>query len=133
MTTPQVYLAEIVVYDPSLPGTRTLRYATRGFVTGPAETPANTFYDERLSQPAALKRDIFSAGTTQGASRVGYGDLLLLNGDGALDALRDYGVDGRVLTIRKGLPGAAYPSGFPVDFVGTMDTAEFITHVLRDA
>lgn len=132
-----LYIAELVAYDPGVPGTVTLRYATgRGFVTGPAETPANTFYDGRIAQPALITRDLFGSGTTFGKSRVGFGDLVLLNGDGELDALRTYGFDGRAITIRRGEPGAAYPGGFTTVLVATMDVPEFgidtVTIKLRD-
>jgi hypothetical protein len=135
--TPPLYLAEIIAYDPALGTTTTLRYSTgRGFVTGPAETPANTFYDPRILQPAVIRRDCFTAGASRGRSRVGYGDLVLLNGDGALDDLLTYGFDGRAITIRRGAEGAAYPSGFTTVLVGTILTAEFthdrITFKLRD-
>lgn len=127
-----VFLAEVVAYDPAIPGTRTLRYSSgQGHVTGPAESPASTFYDPRMKQPALVKRDLFQSGTTQGRSRVGYGDLVLLNGDGALDELIEYGFDGRAITIREGRPGAAYPSGFSTVLVGTMEQAEFSVSEVR--
>ncbi|MEX2281797.1 MAG: hypothetical protein WEE89_04895 [Gemmatimonadota bacterium] len=121
------YLVELVAYDPGLPGTTTLRYSTKGHVTGPAETPANTFYDPRVVQPATIRRLLFSEGTTQGRSKVALGDLILANDDGELDGLIDYGVDGRAITIRRGLPGAAYPAGFPVALVTTMEQLEVNT------
>jgi hypothetical protein len=120
-----IYLAELVVYDPSTMGTTTLRYATgNGFITGASETPASTWYDGRLQQPGAIKRDLFASGTTQGRSRVGYGDLVLLNGDGALDSLLTYGWSGRAVTIRRGTVGAAYPGGFATIFAGTAEQCE---------
>lgn len=131
-----VYTAEVVVYDPSLPGERTLYYSTRGFATTPAATPASTYFDGCLKQPAIMRRDLFASGSTSGRSRVGFGDLVLSNPGGALDALLDYGFDGRALTIRQGVFGAAYPSAWLTVFVGTMQSAEFsgttVTIKLRD-
>jgi hypothetical protein len=132
-----LFLAELVVWDPSLGTTRILRYASGvGFVTGAAETPASTWYDARIQQPATMRRDCFDLATTRGESRVGFGNLVLLNGDGALDALLDYSFDGWPITIRQGSPGAAYPSGFTTLLVGTMNQAEFnnntVTISLRD-
>lgn len=119
--TSALYLVEIVAYDPSLGATRTLRYATGlGHTTGPAESPANTFYDPRIKQPAVMKRTMFGEGTTRGRSTINYGDLELLNGDGELDDLVLYGVDGRAITIRRGAVGAAYPGGFSTDLSATM-------------
>ncbi len=115
-----LYLAELVVYDPGLPGTKTLYYATQGFTTQPSETPANTFYDGRIAQAIAVRRDAFAPGTTMGRSQVSVGDLVLNNADGGLDGLLAYGTDGRAITIRRGQPGAAYPSGFTTIFAGTM-------------
>jgi hypothetical protein len=132
-----LYLAEIVAYDPGVPGAVTLRYATRGFVTGPAETPANTIYDYRLKQPVNVTRDCFASGTTSGASRVGFGDLVLLNPDGVLDALAGYGFDGRAVTIRHATADSpAFPGDFTTVFVGTMEQAtcgmDEVTIRLRD-
>jgi hypothetical protein len=137
MSDETLWLAEITVYDPGIPGTTVLRYATgRGHVTGPAETPASTYYDARIAQPAAMSRTAFAAGATQGGSTLGYGDLVLINEDGALDGLLAYGFDGRPITIRRGSPGAAYPSGFPVWLTGTMQqpevTTSTVTIKLRD-
>jgi hypothetical protein len=130
------YIAELTVYDPAIAGIRTLRYSTVGFATRPTESPPDTHYDERLLQPAVLRREMFSAGATQGRSRVGYGDLVLANGDGALDALVGYGFDGRPITIRRGDVGAVYPSGYTTVLVGTMAGVEVnfatITVKLRD-
>lgn len=120
-----LYLCELTVYDPSIGGLTTLRYATgNGFITTGSETPASTWYDGRLQQPAAIKRDLFASGTTQGRSRVGYGDLVLLNGDGNLDTLLTYGWSGRSVIVRRGAVGAAYPGGFATVFSGTAEQCE---------
>jgi hypothetical protein len=130
------YTAEIEAYDPGLPGVRNLYFANVGFSSKPSDTPANTHFDERIKQAALLRRDLFDALTTSGRSRTGYGDLVLGNGDGALDALIGYGFDGRAITIRQGTPGAAYPSGYTTLLVGTMEQVEVgretVTVKLRD-
>src|SRR3990167_2413184 len=116
-----LYLAEVTVYDPWLPVERTLYYSTgKGYTTSPSETPASQYFDARIKQPAVLRRDMFAAGTTQGRTRICFGDLILINDDGGLDGLLEYSFDGRAITIRQGEPGAAYPSGFTTVFVGTM-------------
>lgn len=97
------FLLEIVGYDSGLPGTRTLRYATGdGYITEPTDAPANTYYDARVRQPLLMSRTMFAPRTTRGRSTFGLGDLELLNGDGALDDLINYGFDGRLLTVRRG-------------------------------
>lgn len=120
-----IYLAEITAYDPAISGERVLRYSTDGFVTAPTETPPDTFYEPRIQQPALMRRDAFSGNTTGGESRVGYGEMVLVNNDGGLDGLMDYGFDGRRVTLHLGEPGAAYPSGFTTVLTGTMEQATF--------
>jgi len=117
-----IYLVEITAYDPGIAGTRVLRYCTgAGYTTGPADTQANTYYEPRVIQPGTIKQDMFSNGTTGGASRTGYGEIVLANQDGALDGLLNYGLDGQQVVVRGGLPGAAYPAGFAVLLTGTME------------
>lgn len=126
-----LYLAELTVYDAGIPGTRVLRYSSGlGFVTKPTETPADEYYAARIKQPALVKRDLFQSGTTQGQSRVGYGDLVLINDDGALDGLLEYGFDGRQIVIRQGSPGAAYPNGFLTVLNGTMEQVDVNSSVV---
>ena len=49
----QIYVAEITAYDPAISGTRVLRYCTgTGYTTGAADSPAHTFYEPRIEQPA---------------------------------------------------------------------------------
>lgn len=102
MSGPLFYLAVMDVYDPDVTAVRTLYFANRGYVTTPDETPANTVFDARIKQPAAMSRDCWSANRTGGPSRAGYGDLVLLNGDGELDFLLYCGVDGRAVTLYQG-------------------------------
>lgn len=125
------YLVEIVAYDPSGPGTVTLRYSTIGKTTGPAETPANTFYDARLQEPGVIRRAIAEGRELFGAARISVGEVVLQNLDGALDALATYGFDGRTRTLRQGVPGAAYPSGYTTVDVGTMDDVEVTRKQVR--
>ena len=72
-----IYLAELTVYDLSLGAERTLRYSTGlGYRTTPAETPADTICQPRIQQPSLIRRDAFDGGTTFGASRMGYGEMV---------------------------------------------------------
>lgn len=122
----QIYLAELTAFDPAVGNTRVLRFATgQGFVTAPTETPANSFFDPRIITPATLSLDVVADGKTFGQSAVGVGELVLNNADGGLDALIDYGFDGRSLILRLGDDEAAYPSGFTTVLVGTMERVEF--------
>jgi hypothetical protein len=122
---PQVYLAECSVFDPAISGVRVLYFSTgAGFTTRPTETPPNVTFRPLVLQPAFVRRDLFSEGTTLGRSRIGYGDLVLNNEDGALDALIDYGFDGRPVVIRVGPPEGSYPGAFSTVLTGSMEQPE---------
>lgn len=132
----KVQLVEITAYDPGTSSTVTLRYCTgTGYVTGPADTPANATYLPRVSNPGNFTRNIFSAGKTGGASQVGYGAVVLVNTDGGLDDLGDYAFGGRACTIKEVEHDAAYSTAVTL-FVGTLEQAEWsmnnITLRLRD-
>lgn len=123
-----IYLAHVTVYDPALPGERVLRYSTgAGFVTGtdaarrPAGVAAHVHYAPRIKQPAAMRRDCFSRGATGGASQVGYGELVLVNTDGALDGYLDYGLDGRPVEIIVGHMSPWQAPTFSTVLKGTME------------
>jgi len=103
---------------------------------------APDYYWPRLSQPLSFRRDIYAAATTGGASRVSYGEMRLVNLDGGLDYLRDYGLDGqpvRMLIGRAGDalsdPGEAYDTFEPL-IVGRVQRVlfeiGFVTVILRD-
>lgn len=136
-TLPFIYLAEITAYDPATSAEVVLRYSTgRGFITAAADTPATTPYEPVIEQAVEIVRSIFAPGTTQGQSKIGFGDLVLLNPDGELDVLLPYSFDGRSVVIKRGLASATTLVSFTTIFVGTMEQAEFdvarITIKLRD-
>lgn len=123
----QIVLADIDCYDPALPGVRTLRYATQGYVSRAADSPANTYYEGRIQQPANVQRTLFGANATSGISQIGYGNLVLTNLDGALDGLLEYSFAGRAITIRLGevLPNSAGVPTWTTVLKGVMEQAEF--------
>lgn len=135
-----VYAVEVTAYDPSLPGTRVLYYCTHNFATTPTDTPASTIFTAAMVQPALITRSMFSDGTTMGRATAGYGEVVLSNNDGSLDALLTYGLDGRSIVIRRAqivdasLP--AYPSGWTPVLSATMDLPDLnvrtLTLRLRD-
>lgn len=98
-----IWLAHLTVYDPGLPGLRTLYFSSQGYTTGGSNLPpggsAHIAYDPRISQPAVMRRDCFDRGTTGGESSVGYGALELVNLDGGLDFLANMGLDGQPLSL----------------------------------
>jgi hypothetical protein len=97
-----LYLIDLESYDDtaSPPGVEVLRFGSHGYATKPSDTLANTFYEPRLKVPANYQRALFgNDGTTQGQQSIGIGETVLIGNDGALDYLRDRGLDGRKLTI----------------------------------
>lgn len=119
-----IWLAHLTVYDPTLPGLRTLYFSSQGFTSGATPPPggvAHTAYEPRIQQPAVLRRDCFDRGTTGGESRVGYGALELVNLDGGLDYLADLGIDGQPISL---ILGSMARNGAPVwetVLVGTVE------------
>lgn len=134
----QIITADIDVYDPALPGVRTLRYATQGYTTGASGTPAHTHYEGRIQQPANIDRNCFSAKRTTGRSQIGYGNMMLVNNDGGLDALLNYSFAGRPITIKLGevLPNSGGVPTWVTIIKGTMEQAELswrnVTILVRD-
>lgn len=95
-----VVTAEISAYDSTIPGAVTLRYSTHGYVSGPSESPANTYWDNRIIQGGNFQRTMFSDQQTFGSTQLGYGELVLANFDGGLDGLLGYDFGGRQIIIR---------------------------------
>lgn len=130
-----IYLVEIVAAIDAAGTTTTLRYCSQPYTTKPSDTPANTYYDDRIVNPASISRTLYSNGTTSGASRVNYGAVELSNVDGGLDYILPYSFDGRSLVIKIGNEGDAY-SAFTTILNGTMEQVEFtfskVTILARD-
>lgn len=122
----QIYVAELTVYDPAISGTRVLRYCTgTGYTTGSADSPAHTFYEPRIEQPANMQRSLATGAASRGASRVGFGELVMVNIDGGLDGLVDYGFDGRPITIKLGTVRPWQAPVWTTVLQGTMARADF--------
>lgn len=117
-----IYLVEVAAYTGS--SAEVLRFCTgTGYTTGPADTPANTFYEPRVEHPGLFRQDMFSPGATYGGSSGGYGEIVLVNTDGGLDGFVDYGFDGRPCIVKQGVAGADY-STFATVITGTVEQAE---------
>lgn len=130
-----IYLVEIVAAIDAAGTTTTLRYSSQSYTTKPSDTPANTFYDDRIVNPASISRTLYSNGTTSGASRVNYGAVELTNVDGGLDSILNYSFVGRSLVIKIGNADNNY-STFTTILNGTMEQVEFtfskVTILARD-
>lgn len=123
------YIAEMTVATDAAGTTEVVRLAAGRYNTKPSDSPANTHYIPRLSQPGLVRRDMFASGRTSGASSVGYGELQIVNPDGVMDYLMPYAFDGRPLTIKFGDPDGAY-SSFITVLAGTMEQADFDERVV---
>jgi len=101
------YLVEMTVYDPAISGTRVLYFSTHDYTTRPTDTPPNQHYMPLVSQPGNYEEAMFASGKTFGASTLGFGEVRLANTTGSpgtggpLDALIDYGFDGRTIVFKK--------------------------------
>lgn len=127
-----IYVVELQYLDTADSTLKTAYYATEGFASKPSATPANVYFAPRVIDPALIRRDLFDVGTTGGASRIGYGELVLDNTDGALDVFNTWAVDGRTLRIRViANADAAYPSASVMLFTGTMEQAEVSASTVR--
>lgn len=122
----RTYLVEITVYDKISLAEKTLYYCggRRGFITEPSDTPANQEYEPRLLVPLIFSQSLYSNGQFSGESIPGYGAIVIINADGALDDFINYAVDGRRCVVKLGSPDFSY-SDFGVVFDGTMESIEF--------
>jgi hypothetical protein len=96
------YLLEIGAHDGTNP--LTLRVSSAnfgGFMTGPNDTPADTFYPDGIIDPGYVSRHLFAEGRTLGRSEVGYGDIVISNASGAFDGWLNYGFDGRAVVLKR--------------------------------
>jgi hypothetical protein len=122
-------------YDPDGAAVVDLYYSTHGFTSEPGDTPANTHYAARLKKAYQFQRSLFEVGKLSGRSIPGVGSIVLLNRDGGLDALADYGWGGR--RVRVWLGGTDFDlDDFGLIFDGTAEGIELgdgeIKIVLRD-
>lgn len=129
------YLVILKPYNLATSSEVTLYYSGEGFITKPTDTPANTLFEPRLVEPISFSRSMFSSGRIGGFSVPGFGELILTNADGGLDAFATYAWDGRSVEVRVGEDGAAYQYYFTI-FTGQARTVEFddlfIRVILRD-
>jgi hypothetical protein len=120
----EIILVDIGAHTGSAPVT--LRFATQGYVTSATDSPAHTYYENRVQQPGNIQRSVFDRGTTFGQSQVSYGEVLLVNSDGALDYLLPYGFAGFPITITRGVMQENYSTPvWSTVLVGTMDSVDF--------
>lgn len=92
-------LCEVGYYnDDTGAGTRYL--SNLGYATEASDTPANVYYDDRITRTPDFNREIQNI--FGGITRYGFGDIELDNSDGRLDSWLLDGFDGRVLKLYIG-------------------------------
>ena len=101
MTDQSIYLLEVGADTGA--GVVTLRYASRGYVTKPGDTPANTHYEARLLNGGIgrIEQHMFGRGRTMGQAVMSLGDIRLANADDGLNALRSYIFDGQTARLLR--------------------------------
>lgn len=103
-----LYLVELTAAVDAAGSTRTLYFGNLGYATEPTDTPANTVSLPRLKRSVSVVRQMFNGSRTAGASRVGFGEIVISNVDGELDDLVGYSFDNREVVIRAGELGDAF-------------------------
>lgn len=66
-----------------------------GFTSEPTDTPANMYYNPRISSGFNMRRSMYSPERIGGESETDYGDIEIRNDDGFLDTWRGFSVDGQ--------------------------------------
>ena len=97
---------------------QTFYVSNEAYASKPTDTPPNTPFVPTIKDPGSIASTVFGDGQVIGATKLEVGEIVLSNADGRYDGWLDYGFDGRPVVIREGNPGAAYPGGFAVSFVG---------------
>lgn len=128
-----LYLAVLTAYDIGAGSTTTLYYGTKGYTSGPSDTPANQYFKGRIERAPSLVRSAFRDGRTGGRTQTDFGTLVLTNVDGDLDDLIDYGFDGREIKVYRGEETGAFPADFEEVLVATMEQPEVDTSEVRIA
>lgn len=97
----------------------TLRLSDRGYVTSPADSPANTPWVPRVRVPLIVEQSVPLAPEDSGRAQISLGEVEIFNTDGAYDAMiQDYAIDGRDVRVRVGTRDFQL-SDFADIFVGT--------------
>jgi hypothetical protein len=96
-----IFLAEVQAYDPD-----SSSVITWYFSSGKGFNNSGTFYVPRIENPATFSRSM--SGALGGRVSPNYGELTILNPDGAIDAIGNDYFDGRTLTLKYGDSTGSY-------------------------
>lgn len=116
-----IFVVEFVAAVDSAGTTQTVLVGTQGFTTGATDTPASASVRARLINAGEFARSIATGKLLLGQASAGFGECVIANQDGALDAWIQWGVGDRAFTLRAALthPGT-YPAGWTTIYVATM-------------
>lgn len=117
MTTPVLCFVAAIAFQVDAVTVDPHYVATSGFTSSPGDTPANTHMSARLKSPGTFAQELFSSARNSGAVKPSFGEIVILNEDGAYDEWIDFGTAGGKVTVYMGEVGAAFPAGFDVLFV----------------
>lgn len=132
------WLLKAEAYDPDAPGVVTRYFSDGGLVTGPADTPAHTYWVRRIDVPPSVVRSAWSGTRVGGRSEAGFGTVTLANLDGALDALAALEWSGHTVEVKYSALPRPVLSDFATVFVAVArhvvvgDVVEFTLAERRD-
>lgn len=122
----------------SLTAVETLRLTTaNGFITAPGDTPANVFYEGRISQRinTFFNRNMYRERATLGSSDASFGELIIDNLDGFFDDFTTHSFNGRDIVVKIGDTDSSFTDYLTI-LTGTMSKALFtfgdINIIVRD-
>lgn len=120
----RVYLMILTGYKPTpTVGKTDLYFGTHEYITQPYDSIPNQYFEPRISNPGVFSQSMYSPGTTGGNSSGGYGVIDLINTDGGLDDLCDWGLAGWPCVMYEGPLGGAF-ADFAVIMTGTIEQVE---------
>jgi len=129
------YIVILKPYDLDAEAETTVYLSDRGYVSKPAESPANTYFEPRVVEALSFQRSMFSSGKVGGQSVPSFGEIVLANADGGLDAFAGYAWDNRSVEVLVGEKGGDLSEHFTI-FKGQSSSVEFndleIRVILRD-
>lgn len=123
-----VYLIECAIWDLAEEELVTLRFSDVGYTTLEDDTPANSYYDARIMQGVVITKSMWSGSRLAVRSTADFGDVILANGDGGLDAYLDpasYAWVGRTITGKVGEADWSIDDYYTI-FTGTITNTQFV-------
>lgn len=96
------FLAVLEPWDGAIDAVVPVYLSSHGFISEPADTPANTYYAPRIMAALTFERSLYSSGRLSGRSVPGAGTLIIANADGELDHLAELAWGGRRVRVYLG-------------------------------